>query len=188
MIASDDVLRPSKTSVLMKCIQGDDSVAGAFSGCELIDESGAIVGVIEPTAGNYVFGDIMDREATIVTPSQLLRLDSVRAVGGYAEDLYFEDWYMWLALTRRGFKLKVISEVLVQYRQHDRRRNQGGGQDVSGPQSRARVLQGRSGVSKEPVVGVLGSGDRFFPHFESDVAAVSGGSALALSPGRVYVR
>jgi len=118
MIASDDVLRPNKTSVLVGCIEGDDALAGVFSGCELIDDRGSIVGMIQPRAGSYDFDDIMDRKATIVTPSQLLRLDLVRAVGGYAQDLYFEDWYMWLALTKRGFKLKVVPEVLVQYRQH----------------------------------------------------------------------
>ncbi len=119
-IASDDVLHTNKTSFLVRQIHGEAAVAGVFSGCELIDETGAITATIQPSAGCYDFADVMYRRPTIIAPSQLLRLDLLRTVGGYPKGLYFEDWYMWLALTKHGFKLKVVADVLVQYRQHDR--------------------------------------------------------------------
>ena len=118
-IASDDVLRPNKTSLLISQIEGEEDVAGVFSGCEVIDHSGSVVKLFKPPPAYHTFDDILFCKHAVITPSQLLRLDLVRAAGGYPEDVYIEDWYMWLALTQRGFKLKIISDPLVQYRQHD---------------------------------------------------------------------
>lgn len=118
-IASDDVLKPNKTSSLVSQIEGEEDVAGVFSGCEVIDHSGAVVKLCKPPPTYHTFDDIIFCRHTVISPSQLLRLDLVRATGGYPEDINIEDWYMWLALTQRGLKLKVVSDPLVQYRQHD---------------------------------------------------------------------
>ena len=117
-LASDDVLRPNKTSVLISQIEGEENVAGVFSGCEVISHSGSVVKLLRPPPAYHTFDDILFCKHGVITPSQLLRLDLVREAGGYPKDIYIEDWYMWLALTQRGFKLKVISDPLVQYRQH----------------------------------------------------------------------
>ena len=118
-IASDDWLYANKTSSLLDNFGEDKELAGVFGGCELIDESDSTIGEVRPPLQYYEFDDVIQRKHTIMAPTQLLRLDLVRAVGGYAANLYVEDWYMWLELTKNGFKLKVIPELLTKYRQHD---------------------------------------------------------------------
>ena len=45
----------------------------------------------------------------------LHRLDCLRAVGGYDESLWFEDWDMWLKLADR-FSFAYLPEALARYR------------------------------------------------------------------------
>ena len=118
-IASDDVMLPQKTSTLVNCIDNNDGLAGVFSGCFYIDSSKREPGGWCPVAGIYSFEDIFLRRESMVAPSQLLRLERVKSVGGYKEDVFIEDFYMWLCLTKNGDCLEVLDEVLVGYRQHD---------------------------------------------------------------------
>jgi alpha-1,3-rhamnosyltransferase len=118
-IASDDLLHTNKTSSLLAHIEREEDVAGVFGGCEFIDQAGLVFGGLSPLPAYYKFDDIIARGHVIVTPSQLLRLKLVREVGCYPAGLYIEDWYMWLALTQGGYKLKVVPDQLVQYRQHE---------------------------------------------------------------------
>lgn len=118
-IASDDVLHVNKTSFLLSQLERDENLAGVFGGCEFIDQTGSVVGQLSPLPGYYTFDDIIARKHVIVAPCQLLRLKLVKEVGCYPVGLYVEDWYMWLSLTKSGYKLKVVPDQLVQYRQHD---------------------------------------------------------------------
>jgi alpha-1,3-rhamnosyltransferase len=118
-IASDDILLANKTSVLVEHLKTNSTIAGVFSGCQLTNQDGVITGNVRPPVRCYSFDDIIMRKHTIVASTQLLRLESLRCVGGYPKDLYIEDWYMWLALTEKGFKLQVIEGELAQYRQHE---------------------------------------------------------------------
>ena len=116
---SDDILLPSKTSMLLRNIVDEPNVAGVFSGCELIDADGAYIRSLHPREVYLEFDDLLlSRKHLIITPSQLLRTEAVRTVGGYPSNLFIEDWYMWLKLTDYGYRLKIIPDVLVSYRQH----------------------------------------------------------------------
>lgn len=117
-IASDDVLLPEKTSVLVSKIEGRDDLAGVFGGGDVVDASGKILYRYPARPAIFSFSDILARRHCILAPSQLLRADMVRAVGGYAEGTYIEDWYMWLKLTESGARLITIDDVLVLYRLH----------------------------------------------------------------------
>lgn len=119
-IASDDLLHPNKTSILLRNIDNEQSdVVGIFSSCELINQNGAVVGNRSFATNYLTFNEIITCKYSIPASSQLLRLEKVREVGGYPAQLGIEDWYMWLALTNKGYKLKIISDFLVQYRHHD---------------------------------------------------------------------
>lgn len=118
-IASDDILYANKTSSLLSHIDREENVAGVFSGCEFIDQAGSVVGRMSPLPAHHTFDDVITQKHVIVAPSQLLRLKLVKEVGCYPVGLYIEDWYMWLALTKGGYKLKVVPGILVQYRQHE---------------------------------------------------------------------
>jgi alpha-1,3-rhamnosyltransferase len=118
-IASDDVMYPRKTSTLLAHLAGDPDTAGVFCGSDILDIHSKVVGTTRCADAVFTFEDILLWRYSIMAPTQLLRLEYLRQVGGYLDGIYIEDWYMWLALSQRGYKLRVIDEVLVGYRQHD---------------------------------------------------------------------
>lgn len=117
-IASDDVMLPKKTSVLLQFIEEDKELAGVFCGCYILNDDGDRIGSMRPVKKTYSFEDIILRRHSISAPTQLLRLECLRQVGGYPENLYIEDWYMWLTLADKGFRLRVVDGLLVGYRNH----------------------------------------------------------------------
>jgi alpha-1,3-rhamnosyltransferase len=118
-IASDDRLLKCKTARLVDVLEHEqNNIAGVFSGCLLIDDSGLNVGNELGTDMNYSFNDIIMHRHSIHAATQLLRKDALLEVGGYAEDIYIEDWFMWLKLTQVGYVLKSIPDTLVEYRIH----------------------------------------------------------------------
>lgn len=118
-IASDDVMYRSKTSVLLNYLEEDQGVAGVFCGCNIIDSHGAVIGTFRTPNAAYKFDDILLRKHHFIAPTQLYRIDCLRHVGGYKNDVYIEDWYMSLALTEKGYQLRVVDELLTGYRKHD---------------------------------------------------------------------
>lgn len=121
VIASDDVMYPKKTSILLEHLEKDDDLAGIFCGCFILDSDSRITGAVRPSEMICSFEDILlqNKKCRLWTPTQLLRLNCLRSVGGYPVNLYIEDWYMWLTLSQKGYLLKVINGVLVGYRKHE---------------------------------------------------------------------
>lgn len=48
----------------------------------------------------------------------LIRLDAFQAVGGFCEDLIFEDWGLWVALAKAGYRLFRYPQVLFTHVRH----------------------------------------------------------------------
>lgn len=119
MLASDDIYYPNKISDQIPLMESDEFLMGLFGGCDFIDAESNIVDEITPRESIFLFDSIIRREHSIITPTQLLRTKALLEVGGYPEELYIEDWYMWLALTKAGGKIKVINQKYVQYRLHE---------------------------------------------------------------------
>lgn len=117
-IASDDILKSYKTSVQVDYLQKNILSIGVFGGVELIDENAAVKGTILRRHKKYNFNDIFLHQHNLPAPTQFLRLNNVREVGGYKESLIIEDWPMWLFLTEHGGTLDYISTVFTSYRRH----------------------------------------------------------------------
>lgn len=117
-IASDDILFPTKTSTLLKYLEEDKDLAGVFCGCYILNNEGTRIAYKRVKECFYLFDELILQRVTIIAPTQLLRLDALRSVGGYRVNLYIEDWYMWLVLSERKFKLRGVDLLLVGYRQH----------------------------------------------------------------------
>lgn len=116
-VASDDILMPYKTRVQVTYLLDNPESIGVFGGVERL-----INGEGKPKKGRkrkYNFSDIIQHKFTLPAPTQLLRLESVRNIKGYREDLIIEDWSMWLFLTENGGTLDTVSEVFAKYRRHD---------------------------------------------------------------------
>ena len=52
-------------------------------------------------------------------PASAFKIKSVMAVGGYREMPFFEDWYLWIRMSRAGYKIENIDEFLVEFRATD---------------------------------------------------------------------
>jgi alpha-1,3-rhamnosyltransferase len=120
MLASDDVYYPFKIEDQVPKLEADECLMGVFGGCDLIDSNSVIVDEILPNEEIFTFNSIIKREHSIITPTQLLRTEAVLGVGGYPPELYIEDWYMWLALTKYKGTIKVLKEKYVKYRLHEK--------------------------------------------------------------------
>lgn len=119
MLASDDKLLPNKTKIMVDLIlnSGPEVVAG-FAGMKIIDADSNYVGTHNTRAGTYGFDDLIMKKAPYSAPTQIIRISELRLIGGYDENLLFEDWAILLALTKNGKKIHVIDEVVSLYRRH----------------------------------------------------------------------
>lgn len=115
---SDDILFPGKISCLVPVLEAEPELAGVFCGLETIDEQGVTLGRQSSKSRYFSFDEVVLHTHTFATPGMLLRMATVRKVGGYQNMVGIQDWYMWLKLTEAGYRLKVIPDVLVKYRKH----------------------------------------------------------------------
>ena len=118
VVANMVQLSTSLARDLIELLEEDKDLAGVFGGCYILNNEGAQIALQRTNECFYSFDDLILQRSSIMAPTQLLRLDALRRVGGYRENLFIEDWYMWLVLLERGFKLRGIDAVLVGYRQH----------------------------------------------------------------------
>ncbi len=114
-VASDDVWLKEKTALQVTELARDSEVAAVFGGMALIDGEGKHLRTIR-RKGSHSFGDIFFHRHFLPTPTAMMRLELVRAIG-YDENIKIEDWYMWLQLAQYG-RLETLDDVLALYRQH----------------------------------------------------------------------
>lgn len=115
--SSDDIMKKYKISSQVNYILKRPNCAGVFGGVELIDKSSLQRRVKK--SKSYSFLDILMHDSELPSPTQLLRINIVREVGGYLNNLIVEDWYMWLKITQEGFTLDYIGTIYAKYRYHD---------------------------------------------------------------------
>ena len=60
-------------------------------------------------------------ESPLCHPSVMLRTEPLRAVGGWQDGPFPEDWQLWLRLLESGHRLRCVGETLHRWSDHDRR-------------------------------------------------------------------
>ena len=60
-------------------------------------------------------------ESPLCHPSVMLRAEPLRALGGWHDGPFPEDWQLWLRLLERGHHLRCLPEPLHRWYDHDRR-------------------------------------------------------------------
>lgn len=116
---SDDILMPNHIQTLIGEIENEPQVNGVYGGAVLIGEDGSPIGMSMPKARYYSFIEILSRDKAMTSSGGLLRTSALRAVGGYRDGLYIEDWYIMLRLTQSGSRLKTVPKPVVRYRIHN---------------------------------------------------------------------
>ena len=122
-IACDDILFPEKFERQAQILDAAaPEVAMVYSGAELIDADGApstdkhldVARGLNTPLPERAFERLVEG-ALLSSPSALIKLDAIRAEGGYDTRLLHEDWDMWLRLARTR-RFVFSSYVSVAYR------------------------------------------------------------------------
>ncbi|MCH8555206.1 MAG: glycosyltransferase [Schleiferiaceae bacterium] len=119
-LSCDDAMTPDKIAEQVAALEAAaEDVALSYSGIYKVDEAGSVLEkelYCRPLQSanhreNIVFGSIFYSSAA------LLRTSAVRAVGGYDESLYYEDWDLALRLLK-AYTFLEVPKFLSRYRVH----------------------------------------------------------------------
>ncbi len=126
LLDHDDILLPQKIDEDVAFLEHQNTdVAFVYSKVELINASGKKIDedyftrmqftgpINEPSFFNVVENNF------IPGPSVMIRTTCIKAVGGYDESLKYQDWDMWLKLTKK-FRALYRDVCNVQYRIHEK--------------------------------------------------------------------
>ena len=125
-VGADDIFLPDKTerqvTLFEKC---KEDVALVYSDVKVIDETGIIIQKSyfdrikyrQPESG-YIFKSLLSKNF-IPALSVMLRTDMLKELGGYDENLVFEDWDMWLKLSSK-YKVAYLNKPTALYRIHEK--------------------------------------------------------------------
>lgn len=118
-ISGDDVMYPDRLAAQLALIEETGS-AFVYSDAHVIDASGATIDRSHVTthAGGPPedsFDALIRSGNWIPAASVMLRTSAVRSVGGYDEDLFFEDFDLWLRLASR-YSFAHLDAPLVCFR------------------------------------------------------------------------
>lgn len=116
-LASDDQMLNSKTAIQVSFLEKNIKIPALSAGVKLVDEDNKKIRKCEDENKFYTFKEIIMHEHYLPAPTQMIRTDILRKVGGYNSDLLIEDWYMWLKLSING-EIYYMSNILCLYRIH----------------------------------------------------------------------
>jgi len=127
-ISCDDVLMPDKLNLQVnKFLSSDPNVACIYSDATFINEFG-VEDLSESLQSRkekkwklplFAQGNLWKELNTlcyIPAPTVLLRTSVIMMLGKYNEKYSFEDWPMWLAMSKAGYEFGFVENSLVQYR------------------------------------------------------------------------
>lgn len=118
---SDDLWHANKLEKQMAVMQSASDIGGVYCGLRHVFlESGVIQ---PPSPRKYPDGDLLHKilihDVTAPTSTYLIRAEAFEKVGSFDKDLLArQDWDMWIRLATQ-YKIGVVPEVLVDYREHE---------------------------------------------------------------------
>lgn len=123
MIATDDTWEPTKLAHQLAAIEAcATDVAMVYSDAYVMDESGRRIGESflerHGVTGPPPRGDVFSRMADgnfVPAMATLIRRDALHEVGGYDENLTYEDFDMWLRLASR-YRIEFCPGTVAGYR------------------------------------------------------------------------
>ena len=116
-LSGDDAYLPDRIERQLAFFrQQPESVAAVYSDVYLINEFSQITRIksISLNSGNNMFFSILE-DNSISAPAVMLRKKAVLTVGGYDEDLIYEDYDMWLRLSYY-FDFMYMEGLVAKYR------------------------------------------------------------------------
>lgn len=119
-IASDDMMLEDKTKIQVNFLEENEKCVAVFGGVYLIDELSNIVGERISNTKQYFFEDIILNKHDLPASTQLARLEIIKNLKGYDENIKIEDWYMLLKMTsNETLSVFYLEGLMCKYRFHD---------------------------------------------------------------------
>ena len=118
---SDDIMLPDRISIQVDYLSNRSDVGICAGNVEYIDAKGEPLSrqVCHP-ARQLGFDDIfLNLQPGVAAPTLMFRREALQAAGGFAADIRLEDVYIELAITKQGYQIHALSDVLAQYRIHE---------------------------------------------------------------------
>jgi alpha-1,3-rhamnosyltransferase len=117
---SDDVMLPQRVALQVAYMQGKPEVGICAGNIEEIDGLGHSRGTPrELPLRRLDFDDVfLNRKAGAPAPTLMFRREALAKVGGFDPQIRLEDLYIQLQITRAGYYVDILGEVLAQYRVH----------------------------------------------------------------------
>ena len=120
-IGSDDILMLDKSRKQATYMEAHPDVAVCAGNAVFIDGHGTLINKrsrFHP-ARDLSFEEIFTSSPGFISPTAMIRTDTLRAAGGYRSDIPLEDLYLWLKLAAAGHRIHVLNDITLYYRKHD---------------------------------------------------------------------
>ncbi|HCS28612.1 MAG TPA: glycosyl transferase [Spongiibacteraceae bacterium] len=121
-IGSDDILMLDKSSKQAAYMEAHPDVAVCAGNAVLIDKYGQLINKrnrFHP-ARDLDFEEVFTASTPgFISPTAMIRTETLRTIGGYRSDIPLEDLYLWLKLSFAGHRIHVLNDLTLYYRKHD---------------------------------------------------------------------
>lgn len=118
-LSTDDVLKPNRIEEQMKKFEeSDNNVGVVFSDAEYIDEYSNWLGIFYKKNQRIPEGNIYEyilKKSFIMPSSMMIRKSILDKLGGYDENLSYEDYDFWVR-SSRIYEYAYVPQILVQQR------------------------------------------------------------------------
>jgi len=117
---SDDVMLPQRLALQVAYLQGKPEVGICAGNIEEIDALGNARGAPRALQLRRLdFDDVfLNRQVGAPAPTQMYRREALIKVGGFDPEIRLEDLYITLKISRAGYFVDILPDVLALYRVH----------------------------------------------------------------------
>ncbi|WP_180182878.1 glycosyltransferase [Acinetobacter sp. YH01020] len=117
-IASDDILLIKKLEKQVFLMEANTTCKGIFGNMILIDDKNKEYSYDFKEEKKFFFKDLFKYSEYLPAPTQILRLNDIKSIGGYNEKFIIEDWYIYLKLIEKGGYFLRTEDFFTKYRSH----------------------------------------------------------------------
>ncbi|HCK4685690.1 TPA: alpha-1,3-rhamnosyltransferase [Pseudomonas aeruginosa] len=121
---SDDIMLPQRLEKQVAHMWDKPEVGICAGNIEIIDSNGRVMPGKEQRKRDLPFRRLdfddlfLDRKPGPMAPTLMFRREALEKVGGFDPDIRLEDVYIELAVTKAGYVIDILGEVLAQYLKH----------------------------------------------------------------------
>lgn len=117
---SDDIMLPDRIAKQVAYLEGKPEVGICAGNVQEVDETGKPLKTPKNLPLRRLdFEDVfLDRKPGAPAPTLLFRREALEKVGGFDSEIRLEDLLIELKVTRSGYYLDILPDVLAQYRVH----------------------------------------------------------------------